>query len=388
MQDDQVSFRQESVDNVFSTTGKPFIVLSPPRLVSYSLVFLSLMIFVFASTIFIKLPVKINATGEIIAGKDYHQIIINDDDKVVQEISVEPGEKVDKNQVLLQLATRDKRFLQSTINEKELLIARQQSLLATSQAHIDQRFENLETIKTQQTKLVQQLTIDLNDENKVLERYKASVSKGLISAITVDQQKRVVAQLRSQLLKENTVLTSINSTKIDLNTEYQRQTKQYLSDIKQLTLEIQRLQSGLQVLSPCDCIVDNILVESGLPIVAGQSVLTLSNQRSNTSLLLYIPASQYREMRANSILRVNVSSYPSSKYGALEAKVVSVSPSPVPGNMLNKKGQGLQNITYFVVTAIISNIPPNISLTTGMSVDSDVVVDNVSLFDLLFSLDD
>ncbi|MFC3120572.1 HlyD family secretion protein [Agaribacter flavus] len=385
--DERVSYRQESVDNVFSQGQKPFFVQSPPKLSAYTLTFLLLLVFIVLSLFLIKLPVHMAAEGEVIAGKDYHQMVVNQDDQIVSNINVSEGEKVTEGQVLLLLENRNQRKLHADLQDIELQITTAKKHIEDANRFFQESKQNLEWQSLEQHKIIQQLRNTLVVEERVLQRYRKNVESGLIAATLVDEQVRALAQIEANLLKEESLVKSLALQGLHLEENFQREKHSQQAHIDRMQLARARLQDGLQILSPCNCVVDNIFTQEGLPVVSGQSVITLSNTREKSSLVLYIPAKNYRQIQVGHQIHVELSAYPVNKFGALLATVQSVSSSPVPGNMVNKHGQGLQATTYFVVKATIDKVPDNVSLVTGMAVGSDIVVDKTSLFDLLFGFD-
>lgn len=387
LQDEKVTFRQDSIDNVFSQGRKPFFVKSPSNLSKYTLTFLCFLLFIFISLYFIKLPVHINAIGEVLAGKDYYQIVINEDNQLVTSIGVLEGEQVAKGQELLKLESRDKALTRTAILDLNIQIQDLNAQLTKLTTHHRDSLHNISQQRSDQNNVVAQLESELVSEKKILSRYEENVANGLIAATLEDTQKRIVSQTEGYLIKEKKVFTVLDLNQLEVEDNYKRAKGTNLAKIARLNLQKKQIRDGRQVFSPCDCSVDNLFVENGITIIPGQSILTLSQSRDTSSLLLYVPASQYRKIDEGSSIRVNALSYPSNKYGALKATIVSVSASPIPGGMIGKKGQGLQDITYFIVKATIDNVPKNVTLVTGMAVDSDIVIDEISLFDLMFDLD-
>lgn len=386
LQDEKVTFRQDSVDNVFSQGRKPFFVRSPSNLSKYTITFVWFLLFIFTSLYFIKLPVHINAVGEILAGKDYYQIVINEDNQLVNSIDILEGERVAMGQELLKLESRDKAYTLTVLLDLNLQIQELNAQLIKLETHHREGLQNISQQRSDQNNVVAQLESELISQKEILSRYEENVLNGLIAATLEDTQKRIVSQTEGYLIKEKKVFTELDLYQIELEAQYIREKDTSSAKISRLNLQKDHISNGRQVFSPCDCVVDNLFIENGISIVPGQSILTLSQARDTSSLLLYVPASQYRKIGKGSSIRVNVKSYPSNKYGALKATIVSVSASPVPGGMIGKKGQGLQDVTYFIVKATIDNVPKNVTLVTGMAVDSDIVVDETSLFDLMFDL--
>ena len=387
LQEDKVTFRQDSIDNVFSQGRKPFFVEAPAGLTVYTLTFLCFIAFIFSSLYFINLPVHLKAVGEVLAGKDYHQIIINEDNKVVSNIAIEAGVQVLEGQLLLQLDTADKISMRSEMADIDLQTLALEKQLQALKEHHSKTLGNINQQRQEQAIIVGQLSNTLVSETNILTRYTKNVANGLTSATLKDAQKRIVDLTQSSLTKEKSVFTTLNLATLNAKNLYNRETDSASAQIVRLDLKKDRILEGTQVLSPCNCVVDNVMASNGVPIIPGQSVVTLSHTRQSSSLLLFVPASHYRKIDTGSQIQVNVASYPSNKYGALRATVQSVSASPVPGNMLGKQGQGLQNVTYFIIRAVIDKVPSDVTLVTGMAVDSDIVVDNISLLNLMLNLD-
>ena len=382
--DDQLSFRQESVDNVFSQSRKPFHIKSPANLTLYTVTFLMFLAFVFASLHFIKLPVHIRAVGEVLAGNDYHQIVINEDEQTVTRLMVSEGNSVIEGKVLLHLNHSDQKATDLLLADIDIQINDLQEQIHKAAALRQASLLNIVRQREDQHKVIAQLTEEQSVQEAVLARYQNNVKKGLIAATLQDAQERVVSQIKSNVIKEQTTFTAFDLMQLEVNNNFKQLTQTNNANVARLTLKKDQLKNGRQILSPCDCKVDNVLVENGMLVVPGQSILTLSRERSNSTLVMYVQALEYREIALGKQIQVNMAAYPSNKYGALNATVVHVSSSPIPGDMISKKGQGLQDSTYFIVKAAVNHVPPNISLVTGMLVESDIVIDQVSLFELMF----
>ena len=383
-QEEQLNFRQDVVDTVFSQSSKPFYVQSPSKLTVYTFIFVALLLLALGFLFITKLPNHINAIGEVLAGKEYYQVVINDDKKMVAEAYIHEGESVKQGDVLLRITNRDSVSTQRDILDLNIQIEELNKRLSKSTAYYQQRVGNITQQRKEQETLIAQLSEKLKTEQAVLARYIQSVANGLVSATLKDTQTRVVAEIESSLLKEKTVFTSLDLHLLEIEDEYKREQHAALVSSERLLLEREQLTSGMNIQSPCDCVVDNMLIEAGQNIVPGQSILTLSQSRDTSSLVLYVPAKQYRDIPEGDKIQVKLASYPASKYGVLTATITNVSASPVPGNMISKKGQGLDDSSYFIVKAIIESVPNEVTLVTGMAINSDIVVDHISLFDLLF----
>jgi len=384
--DEEMTFREDAVKNVFSQGQKPFNVQSPPNVTLYTLSFIAFLSALVFSLFVIKIPDHISAVGEIMTGKNYYQITISDEDKIVDDIAINEAQSVNNGTVLFTLKDRNENSQRRNIADLN-----QQIALLTTQMQRDKEFkaksaEKIELQKRDQQNTQSQLKQRLVAETNILRRYETSVNNGLIAATRVDEQQRIVASIETQIIREDAVFTQLEMEALSLEERFTQQYATNQNELRRLRFEKQSFESGLTITSPCDCVVDNIFIDEDLPIIAGQSIATLSTQIEHSSLLLYIPASEYRQLQLGNQIQIKVSAYPANKYGMLKAKIESISASPVPGNMINKQGLGLDATTYFVITAVINEIPENMSLVTGMKVNSDIRIGATSLFRLLFDI--
>lgn len=384
--DDEITYREDVIKSVFSQGEKPFNVQSPPNLTIYTMTFVAFLGALVAFLFIIKMPVHVQAVGEIMAGKDYHQIIISEEDKIVNDVLVNESEPVEDGRLLFTLVDRDQSSQQRRIENLNEQIESLKTQITSADEFQRKRIEQVEKQRKEQLDVIKQLEQTRFNEKEILQRYEKSVLDGLVAATLVDQQQRIVTALDAQLIRQASVFTKLEVDALNIKETFRQLENKNNEEIKRLSFESIELKSNQKILSPCDCVVDNIFITNGLPIVAGQSIATLSTHILNSTIVLYIPANEYREIQLGNKIQVNASAYPSNKYGSLKATVQEISASPVPGRLVNKQGLGLDDITYFVVKAVIDDIPPNISLITGMTVNSDIRVDSISLFRLLFDI--
>lgn len=381
----KLSFRQESIDNVFSNDTKPFEISSPPKLTTYTISVIAFLVFFVAALYYIKLPVHVKAMGEIFAGKDYHQITISDDNMNVHEILAYEGDSVTQGQILMKLKNRDESRTKNDIKDLNIQIESLEYKQVISNKNYQQSLNITETLLAQQIRIIELTTKSFKIESVILSRFIDNQKAGLIPAREKDAHKRLVSNIENSLIREQVALTNIQMNILNLTELYTNNKDDNEKQLKRLRVSKQSLENGLQVLSPCECTVDNILTKKNTPVSPGQSLLTLSTARDSSEVVLYVPANQYRELKRNSVILLNVEAYPSQKFGATKAKIQSVSSLPIPGSMLKKKSQFLTTDGYFIVKAVVSESPANVKLITGMTINSDIVIDEKSLFSTVFN---
>jgi multidrug resistance efflux pump len=383
-EEDSVSYRKESVDNLFSASDKPFKVMSPPRLGIYAILAVMFLLFIFVALYFISLPTHIKANGEVLAGKDYYQIRIPDPGFNVSELHVLGGQKVVKGQALLTLRDSDENKINRRLEDMRIQLTRLEASASETQNEFTLNSKNAETKIEYQLVIIARIKNNLMTEEDVLTRTIDNVNSGLVSRKWQDDQKRIVLRVKQELAETRARLADLYILKTSLQTEYQKKQKNIQEKISRMFLNIDALKTGTLMQSPCDCIVENLLVDVDIPVSQGQSALTLSTANERYEIVLFIPSSQFRDISVGNRIRVNVESYPTSTYGATTALIDSVSSLPVPNQMLASKGMRLNEGAYFVVKASVVNVPDNVTLITGMTINSDIVIDDKSLLRLIF----
>jgi len=385
MQNEKATFRKEAVENFFTSGNKPFEVQSPPSFTTYTLTALAFLSFAIAALNLIHLPVHIKATGEVLAGKDYHQITVPDPGMNAVNIMVSEGENITRGQALIKLMDRDQNKTDNDIADITIQIDTLQSHFSEMDASFASNIANIERQQVHQNRIIKQAQKNLLVEKDILTRYTQSAQTGSIAMRDVEAQKRIVNGMESTLIREQAALYAINMQQNNISDAYHHEKEGNTEKLQRHLTKLDYLQKGITLISPCDCTVDNILTDTNTPVSAGQSVLTLSTSRDTSEVILYIPANQYRTLQEGMLIRLNVEAYPSATHGATTATIKSVSSLPVPSKMLNNTSHNLSQGAYFVVKASIQQSPSEVKLTTGMTINSDIVIDEKSLFSTFFN---
>lgn len=379
------TFRKESVDYIFSPDGKPFFVMSPPGFSLYTFLILSFFAMFALALTFIRLPVHIKAFGEVLAGEDYYQISYPASGMNVINVYISEGDSVVEGQTIMRLKNRDLNQTKRDIADIESKILRTKSHFDELDAHIDESLSALNVQRDFKNKLIAQLIKSIKHEKAVLGRYESGVETGLMPIREADNQRRLLVSNESSLIREQSGLATLSETELSLHEKYSHERDTALDKLSSLGKELASLKEGIEIVSPCDCVVANILTKENVPAEPSKSLLTLSEKRPDSELILYFPSSKYRGIEIGKNISVTVSAYPAAKYGMVEASVTSVSSMPIPGSMIRSKSGNLQEGSYFVVKAIIDKVPESMTLSTGMVINSDVVIDKKPLLGEIFN---
>ena len=379
---DKVSFRQESVDYFFTGGGKPFEVQSPPNFTTYTISALAFLMFSILSLHFIELPTNVKAKGEILAGKSYYQIAVPNAGLNLVDIFVSEGDMVKRGQPLMRLKESDENNHEANIEDINTQIVSLKTLLLELDKNHAKAQENIKLQVEDKDRIITQTDKTLTSEYKTLDRYTESVKSGLVAMQYEENQKRVVNTLKTTLIREEAKLNIIAMTMANAEDNYTREKKTNEANLHRLIIKQKQRVSGNILVSPCDCLVDNVLAEINTPVELGRSVLTLSKAIEQSEAILYIPASEYRSIKSGLNIQLNIESYPSAKFGKTKATITSVSPSPVPGDMLNNS-LGLGDTSYFVIKAVVMDSPEGVVIATGMTINSDIAIGENTLLSLI-----
>lgn len=380
----KAKFRQQVNDHIYASNRKPFLISTPPGAGLNVILFLGLLIGLFAALRFVQLPISLQAEGEVIVGGRHFSVQTGQDNQILKQWIVRSGDKLTVGQAIAKLEQRDqKNISQQLLNYSNRLTFLSNQLKTLEKDLIDAT--SLFTIrKKDQEALVEAANSRYKQAQEVENVYSQNVDDGLINRQTLFQQqdtragaytllKQQKAQLSEILLEKNLYLQSSRQRKETIQLEYER------------ISQSMNAQSGEEVLvSPCDCEVADIFVEQDSPTIKGSALATLWKSSAETTVQLYFRADQFRPIKVGSALSISFPSYPSMKYGKLRAIVVGVSTTSVSGTMLNRSYL-LQEHPYFIVTANLPESHSDLAFLSGMRVESNVVVDHQSLFSLLFT---
>jgi hypothetical protein len=379
----KTQFRQQVKDHIYAANKKPFLASTPPNAMINTLLFVLLMIGGWASLFWIKMPVSIQAEGEIKVGAQYFVLTAERDNQTLNHWQAAKGDRVSKEQNIAVLQDRDQR----RIERQQLNYSRQLSLLTEQIVSQQQEFQRTKELYVEREVKQQALLLASNTHLKQISEveslYAVSVSKGLLNQQTLFGQQNLRAAAYADTQRYQAELAEIEIAK-------HRALKNIDGLIGNLQREFRSIQKNKDdqsgdetIISPCDCELVDILVGKGMPVSKGVAIATLFKQADTMSVQLFFRADAFRPIEVGSTLSVSLSTYPSMKYGTLKGRVTTVTSAAIPGAMFDYSYL-LPEQPYFSVTADLLDMQTDVLISSGMRVETKVVVDHQSLFSLLF----
>jgi multidrug resistance efflux pump len=382
---DEVKFRDEAIDEAFNKNKKDFLAILPLGSNINLLFFLTFIAFSIMSCVFIEIPVKINSFGIIKKNNNDSHITFNQDGYRVKEISKINNSTLLKGETVLILEQNYSRLNKKNIdiNLKHLEDLKK-IVINTELSHIENKII-LNKIHEKQKDIT--LIIEKEVKTKKLHRKNAVENhrNGLIGNEKLEETlnylqdaKFKLAQSQQSEIKHLQYILEDNNR----NKNYISEINSQIKNTKQQIAEQKQELEPILLVSPCDCTIDRISIKEGDIIEKDELLITLrNNNKTNISGILYISTMNFGDIDKNSKLNIKVDSYPFLKYGTIKGDINYISHSPISESYLKNK-----NIigSHYLIETSITNIPDDIKLKDGMSIQAHIVTKTVPLYKFLF----
>ena len=303
---------------------------------------------------------------------------------VAREILVKGGDRVKKDQILIQLDTETSKqqvaSLEETEKEKQKQLVKKQQQLKLKQKEKlriqDLTREQLSTTKT---------NLALNEE--ILDRYKVLVEQGASAELQYLTQRNQVHELKGEVAKLNVdgrrqlavvdqQIEQLNSELSGLRSEL-AQLKAQLTEAR-VTLKYQSLRS------PVDGVVFDLKpTTTGFVAQSSEPVLKIV-PFNELEADVEIPSNKIGFVRVGMPSDISIDSFPATDFGVLEGKVTSIGSDALPPDQQKQRPE----YRYPAVIKLDSQQlklknGKTLPLQVGMSLTANIKLRSVSYLQLL-----
>ena len=149
----------------------------------------------------------------------------------------------------------------------------------------------------------------------------------------------------------------------------------------------QDAQQRLIVRAPQSGTVSNVLAESGQSVSPASALATLVPEGAELQAQLYAPSSAVGFVRPGQAVRLRFEAFPYQKFGHQAGRVIQVSRTPLAASemaALVLPAAGLSAEPMFRITVALDEPMPGVSLTAGMRLRAEVLLDRRRLVEWLF----
>tara|TARA_B100001093_G_scaffold497821_1_gene545192 strand:+ start:230 stop:1588 length:1359 start_codon:yes stop_codon:yes gene_type:complete len=305
---------------------------------------------------------------------------------VIEEILVDTGDNVQKNQVLIQLdkeASLEKfKSFQNGLEEKELQLEKNNSILSLKRAQ-----------KKQELMLIQEKirnTTEKKDMNLVLlKKIEDLYEEGGISKFKFVEYKINHESIESELLKlkiEKEISAGVINQDLKKLESQQALIRAEIASLKselitaKVTLKYQSIKSPVAgIVFDLKPTTEGYVAQSSEPIM---KIVPFDDLEAD----IEIPSNKIGFVKLGMPVEINIDSFPSSDFGVLEGRVKKIGSDALPPSQLDLRTEYKYPATIELEEQIFklkngSSLP----LQVGMSLSANIKLRKVSYLQLLFN---
>ena len=305
---------------------------------------------------------------------------------VIEEILVESGDNVEKNQVLVQLdkeASLEKfKSFQNALEEKELQLEKNISILSLKRDQKQQEFSLIkEKIRS---------TTEKKDMNLVLlEKLEDLYKEGGISKFKYIEYKINHDEIESELSRlkiEKVISAGVINQELKKLESQQAFIRAELSSLKseltaaKVTLKYQSLKSPVAgIVFDLKPTTEGYVAQSSEPIM---KIVPYDDLEAD----IEIPSNKIGFVKVGMPVEISIDSFPSSDFGVLEGNVKKIGSDALPPSQIDQRTEYKYPATIELAEQIFklkngSSLP----LQVGMSLSANIKLRKVSYLQLLFN---
>ena len=305
---------------------------------------------------------------------------------VIEEILVESGDRVEKNQVLVQLDKESSiekfKSFQNALEEKELQLVKNSSILSLKK---DQKQQELLLIKERIRSTTEKKEMNFVLLNKLEELYNnGGISKFKYVEFKINHDDIVSELSRLKIEKEisagviNQDLKRIESDQALIRAEIASLKSDLIA--AKVTLRYQSLKSPVSgIVFDLKPTTEGYVAQSSEPIM---KIVPFDDLEAD----IEIPSNKIGFVKVGMPVEISIDSFPSSDFGVLEGKVTKIGSDALAPSQLEQRTEYKFPATIELDEQIFkiqggSSLP----LQVGMSLSANIKLRKVSYLQLLFS---
>ena len=305
---------------------------------------------------------------------------------VIEEILVESGDNVEKNQVLVQLdkeASLEKfKSFQNALEEKELQLEKNNSILSLKR---EQKEQELALIKEKIRSTTEKRDMNLVLLNKLEELYdNGGISKFKYVEYKINHDA-IVSEL-SRLKIEKEISSGVINQELKKLESQQALIRAEIASLKseliaaKVTLKYQSLKSPVAgIVFDLKPTTEGYVAQSSEPIM---KIVPFDDLEAD----IEIPSNKIGFVKVGMPVEINIDSFPSSDFGVLEGRVKKIGSDALPPSQIDLRTEYKYPATIELEEQIFklkngSSLP----LQVGMSLSANIKLRKVSYLQLLFN---
>ncbi len=374
------NFSEKALEHIQNNDKKYFLAALPPDSKKNILFILSITLFLIAIMFFVKMPIKIDATGIIKTSSETEHVLVNKDSGVfyVEKINAVVNQKVNDKEALVVLSNlnnlNNKTFVEQSLKKIDEL---NKDILNFSSKY-DEQIEKIEKIIIQQKEMISLSDEKYQENLSIMPHLSKSYVEGTMSKIEYYKKKDEVSDLKIAISNLKKELAEIELNLVNI----EREKILKISDLHSKIYVIKKdliendEKNSIEIVSPCqDCFVKNIILKEGDIISKKSPILTIGkkNTESKSIASIYIDASKYSSIEVGTQVNLKMDAFPYLKFGTVKSKITYISKAPIE----------IDGKKVFLAESIIEENNNNIKLNSGMSFSAHIIKSELPLFEFI-----
>lgn len=374
---DNPNFSEKALEHIQNNDKKYFLTALPPDSKKNILFILSITVFFIAIMFFVKMPIKIDATGIIKTSSETEHVLVNKDSGVfyVEKINAVVNQKVNDKEALVILSNlnnlNNKTFVEQSLKKIDEL---NKDILNFSSKY-DEQIEKIEKIIIQQKEMITLSDEKYQENLSIMPHLSKSYVEGTMSKIDYYKKKDEVSDLKIAISNLKKELAEIELNLVNI----EREKILKISDLHSKIYAIKKdliendEKNSIEIISPCqDCFVKNIILKEGDIISKKSPILTIGkkNAESKSIASIYIDASKYSSIEVGTQVNLKMDAFPYLKFGTVKSRITYISKAPID----------IDGEKVFLAESIIEENNNNIKLNSGMSFSAHIIKSELPLF--------
>ena len=374
---DNPNFSEKALEHIQNNDKKYFLAALTPDSKKNILFILSITLFLIAIMFFVKMPIKIDATGIIKTSSETEHVLVNKDSGVfyVEKINAIVNQKVNNKEALVVLSNlnnlNNKTFVEQSLKKIDEL---NKDILNFSSKY-DEQIEKIEKIIIQQKEMISLSDEKYQENLSIMPHLSKSYVEGTMSKIEYYKKKDEVSDLKIAISNLKKELAEIELNLVNI----EREKILKISDLHSKIYVIKKdliendEKNSIEIVSPCqDCFVKNIILKEGDIISKKSPILTIGkkNTESKSIASIYIDASKYSSIEVGTQVNLKMDAFPYLKFGTVKSKITYISKAPIE----------IDGKKVFLAESIIEENNNNIKLNSGMSFSAHIIKSELPLF--------
>lgn len=371
----ELKFRKDAVKEAYNNDKKSFLAILPVNSnLNLFFIFFGFSILLL-SLILVKIPLKIKTKGYISKTITSNVIISQYDNMYVSEIS--GNISLTENSPLLTLKKIENNNIKYLQNLKEEVLTYELKIKEITDNH-HQKIDLTKKIINNKKDLKILAKKNYETNFKYYEEMIKSLNNGLISKDKIHEIKNNIEVLKAKI-------EEYESEILDLELQNFNYYLEYKSEISNINIKISKIKNEIilinedkkiTITSKCnDCFIENYFIQEKDLVKKGTPLLSIKSKenKNKEKIFLYISPEDLSKIEIKSKVNIKVDGYPYLKYGTVKGEVYYISQSPVK----------IKDESYFLIEVNNLDIPKEISLIDGATVQADLIKNYFPLYKFL-----